>query len=304
MRRQDGRAGGGMAGWLEEARTGEGLGCLPVQLACVSDSLQLGDFAGPLWRSGFGLALKRQLPALFDLLFAEQARLGRLYALHTPTAQVQPGQPFTLGFTLFGPASAHAQLCVQAFAALGALGLGRARGLFRVESAQVAGASAPFWQASHGLTAWPRPLPAAHWLARAHPARGLRLHLRSPLRIKDHNQLCHTLDAPQLVRRLHGRLGQLCDAAGEAFPLSEAELAAQRQAAEALRLGPAQLNWRNIARRSSRSQQHMVFGGLTGQLELHGELTPLTGLLALGEVLQLGGKTTFGFGCMHAEWLD
>ena len=62
-----------MAGWLEQARTGEGLGCLPVQLACVSGSLQLGDFAGPLWRSGFGLALKRQLPALFDLLFAEQA---------------------------------------------------------------------------------------------------------------------------------------------------------------------------------------------------------------------------------------
>ncbi|AQR64911.1 hypothetical protein BXU06_07405 [Aquaspirillum sp. LM1] len=281
-----------------------GLHCLPVQLGCVSDSLRLDDFAGPLWRSGFGVALKRQLPALFDLLFAEQARLGRLYALHTPTAPVLPGQPFALGFTLFGPASAHAQLCVQAFAALGALGLGQGRGLFRVESASVAGAPAPFWQASHGLTAWPQTLPAAHWLSRRRPARGLRLHLRSPLRIKDNNQLCLSLNAPQLVRRLHTRLGQLCDAAGEPFPLSEAELAAQRQAADALQLGQAQLSWRNIARRSSRSQQHMVFGGLTGLLELHGELAPLSGLLALGEVLQLGGKTTFGFGCLHAEWLD
>ena len=45
----------------------------------------------------------------------------------------------------------------------------------------------------------------------------------------------------------------------------------------------------------------MHFGGLVGTHEYEGDLGALSGLFALAEPLQLGAKTTFGFGCIDTR---
>ena len=49
-------------------------------------------------------------------------------------------------------------------------------------------------------------------------------------------------------------------------------------------------------------QQTMDFAGITGSLVYRGDLAPFAGLLAFGEITQLGGKTTFGFGRIHTRF--
>jgi hypothetical protein len=288
-----------------KTRPGNGVALrfLPLRLRLVSEDLRLEDFSGTLLHSGFGLALNRHFPAVFALLFADQARLGRLYALQPPTAPVRPGSPFEIGVNLFGAATEHAIACAMALARIGEQGLGDQRGRFRFDRAWVAGSEArPFLEAGAGLLGWPAPL-ASDWEEPADGALGVvRVDLLTPLCIKEHNEVFFApLPFSQLVRRLHGRLAQLCEAAGEAGPLTGETALAQRCAAEEVTLQHSALRWQDVKRRSSRTGHHMGFGGMTGSLVYRGHLAPFAGLLALGEIMQLGGKTAFGFGCMRID---
>lgn len=272
---------------------------LPLRMQCRSIDLQLGGLAGPLWRSGFGLALNRQFPGMFDLLFSDQARLGRLYALKPPIGEIRPGQIFELGLSLFGAATEHALVCAQAMAVLGETGLGTPRGHFIVERAGVGGGG-DFLHHTQGLLSRPLPLQIAGWESAGRCVVGLCMELETPLRIKDGNHVCKTApDFHQLVRRLQGRLAQLCEAAGEANPLPLELAARQLEGATDIGRVADSVRWVEVQRRSSRTRQTMNFGGLLGSISFSGRLTPYAGLFALGDLMQLGGKTTFGFGCLR-----
>jgi hypothetical protein len=284
--------------------TGEGgsLRFLPLRVQCRSLdlALEMGGTFGPLWRSGFGVALQRSFSGVFDLLFADQARLGRLYALRPPVVAVRPGQIFEIGINLFGPATEHALVCAQAVEQLGKLGLGSPRGHFTLERAWVEGASEDFMRYGAGLTAWPTPLQLLDLVPQARGIRQLQLHFETPLRIKAGNRPCTTgPDFLQLVRRLAGRLAHLAEAAGETNPLPLAM--AQQLLADAPRIQRLDdaVHWAEIHRSSARTRQTMSFGGLMGSLTFGGPLDAYADLLALAEIMQLGGKTTFGFGCLR-----
>jgi hypothetical protein len=60
--------------------------------------------------------------------------------------------------------------------------------------------------------------------------------------------------------------------------------------------GRHRFHWCEWERYSHRQQQKMVFGGVLGELELSGYLTPFLPLLARGQWLHVGNKTTFGMG--------
>ena len=62
------------------------------------------------------------------------------------------------------------------------------------------------------------------------------------------------------------------------------------------RLLNAELSWLDAERYSARQQQAMVLGGLYGQLEYSPPDPLLWPWLRLMQHLQLGNKTTFGFG--------
>ena len=277
---------------------------LPMRMRLISQTLALEGFAGPLWHSGFGVAINNHFPGVFELLFAEQARLGRLYALQPPITPVRPGEPFEIGVNLFGVATDHAIACAMALARVGETGLGERRGRFCFDKAWVAGSeNRPFLDAAAGLVGWPVPVSPNEWLSSAGSEQdAARVELVTPLCIKENNQgFFGPLPFSQLVRRLHGRLAQLCESAGEAKPLARETAAAQLRAAGDVTLQHSALRWEEIKRRSSRTRHTMGFGGMTGSLVYRGDLAPFAGLLALGEIMQLGGKTAFGFGCIRID---
>ncbi|MFZ4538553.1 CRISPR system precrRNA processing endoribonuclease RAMP protein Cas6 [Propionivibrio sp.] len=289
---------------LREAPRTE-LRLLPLRLVLKSETLTLDFFSGPLWRSGFGLALKKHFPVVFDLLFADQASLGRLYSLRPPTRSVRTGECFELGLNLFGAATDHAIACAQALARLGEMGLGERRGTYKLINAYVEGADVPFFDASSGLVAWPGALSSARWLEKStKDVNVARVDLLTPLRIKDNNATCFgPPEFSQIVRRILGRLAQLCEAADEASPLSQELAKSQIRLADNVSLQHcSEFRREQVTRRSSRSQQTMDFAGITGSLFFRGDLAPFAGLLALGEITQLGGKTAFGFGRIHTRF--
>ncbi|MBL8483891.1 MAG: CRISPR system precrRNA processing endoribonuclease RAMP protein Cas6 [Rhodocyclaceae bacterium] len=244
---------------------------------------------------------------MFELLFAEQARLGRLFALRPPLVDIRPGDSFEVGLTLFGAASEHAPACAQALAGLGDAGLGRAGGRFALMYACIQGpegAFPPFLDSRTGLHDWPAALSASAWLdVPVRPITAVQLAMTTPLRIKENNRpLRGPFSFTQLVRRMHGRLAQLAQSAGEANPLALATAEQQLAAAERVHLVQDALCWQSIKRRSARSGQSMAFGGVSGTLLYRGDLTPFAGLLALAGITQLGGKTAFGFGCLDSEF--
>lgn len=274
---------------------------LPLRLRCRATTLRLAGFAGPLWRSGFGMALQRHFPEVFALFFDDGSPLARLYALRPPHGAVVPGGRFELGINLFGPACDHALACTQAMAMLGETGLGTPRGHFALEQARIAGRDAPFLETGAGLRAWPEPLreDECPWTQPA-GSDELDVRLLTPLRIKNDDDVCRQAPALDLLlRRLYGRMTQLCEAAGERVPPVRVPTPAELRHAASLRPVASELSWLEVRRRSSRTQQKMQFGGLVGWLRFRGELAPYRELLALGEIMQLGGKTTFGFGCME-----
>ena len=285
---------------------------LPLRLTLHSTSLQLDFFSGPLWRSGLGLALNQHFPQVFELLFGENAQLGRLYALRPPLGPITPGSRFELGLTLIGPACEHILACLHALGELGHMGLGASRGQYILEKAWLLGQEAtPFYSHHDGLAMWPASVAARHWLEPVtlpipspSATHTLEIRLNTPLLIKEGNQLVQTAPSfEQLIRRLHGRVAQLCGAAGQTFPTPRKLTDQQRQTAPSIQLVEHQLRPHNSQRRSSRSQHQMNIQGLRGWLRYRGDLTPFLGILRLGQVVQLGGKTAFGCGCIENRLL-
>lgn len=284
------------------SKTSRTLRVLPLRMQLCSKDLALPGSASALWHSGLGISLKRHFPGVFQLLFCEQAQ-GRLYTLQPPLAGVKPGHPFELGIHLFGEASEHAPACAQAIARLSESGLGERQGRFELFEARVGDATEPFLDARFGLTGWPSPNSASVWLDVAQdPAQRVHVEFTTPVCIKENNQQYFgPVTFTQLIRRLQGRLAQLCEAAREANPLGRDRAIEQLAAAENVTLEHSALSWQEIKRRSGRTGNTMNFGGMTGSLVYQGELAPFLGLLKLGEVMQLGGKTAFGFGCIRTQ---
>lgn len=148
------------------------------------------------------------------------------------------------------------------------------------------------------MAAWPAAAGPELWLGQSSGNANLaRIDLLTPLCVKDGNvACCGAFEFSQLVRRLHKRIAQLCESAGEAPPLARAFTESQHRLSESVRLMHSDIQWMQVKRQSSRSGQNMVLEGMTGHLIYRGNLAPFTGLLALGKVLQLGAKTAFGFG--------
>ncbi len=281
-------------------QTARVLRILPLRLTLQSRSLSLSFFSGPLWRSGFGLALKTHFPGIYDLLFADQARLGRLYALQPPFRAVHSEDVFDLGLSLFGPACDYAVACAQAIAHLGEMGLGSKKGKYILVEASVAGGGTPpFFTIASGLIEQPAAVPPQSWLE-PFPGnvRELHLDLLTPLRIKKDNEpLLAPPEFSLLVRRLHGRMAQLCEAAGERVPISRSVSNKQIELATSIRLHDSKLSHTEVKRRSTRTGETMYIEGMTGSLCFRGDLAPFIGLFSLGSILNLGGKSAFGFGC-------
>ncbi len=153
----------------------------------------------------------------------------------------------------------------------------------------------PLWSANAPDLA---PLAPSTWLPPA-PDLGqhVTLRLSTPLRLQQRGKPArvNTLDARALLVTLARRWQLLMDIhLGSQAPQQDFSTLVTQ--AEAIRLDASDLRWFDWGRYSQRQQQEMKFGGLTGSLHLHGELSPFAELLHLGQWLHVGKNASFGLG--------
>lgn len=280
------------------------LSLIRLELTLQSQSLRLERFSGNLWRSALGARLKQSFPVVFDALYGNEKQPGRLYALAPPSQPVQPGECFQFAITLFGPACQFAVACLQTLAGLGESGIGEQQQRFQLLSAHTPLSPAPLWQAGIGLTGWPLPQRLSDTPPLCTPeASQLRVDFLTPLSIEHENaEYFGEIPYAMLLARCYGRLAQIAKETGSRHPISPADYQQMLAAsASVTHRAQAPLTAHETRRKSARSGQRMAFPGIVGSMHYQGPVGPGLRLIQLAQIVQLGRKTTFGFGCIGLE---
>ncbi len=291
-------------------------------LARADAPLTLPPYAGSMLRGAFGHALLALAPlphtdgqpcALQDAcpycqIFATPplpthslqkfSQMPHPYVIEPPAGGAQrlsPGETFQFSLVLIGKALTHLATIILAWERALRAGLGVQQARCTLLAVQHENGET-LWTADDRNTASigasPPPLPPASTLDGQ-----TALHLSSPLRLQQQGKpaRANTIDARSLLVTLARRWQLLLDVhLGDRAPQQDfPALAAQ---AAAIELVPTGLRWFDWGRFSQRQQQEMKFGGLTGSLQLHGDLAPFGELLHLGQWLHVGKNASFGLG--------
>jgi len=128
-------------------------------------------------------------------------------------------------------------------------------------------------------------------------ASGVEVSWATPLRIKRDNHLANDLPFHVLIRSLLRRVSGLFSNFGEGEPDLDYRGLVERAASVKIRHN--RLSWIENKRFSSRQDQEMLFGGLTGHCSYQGSVKEFLPLLEMGRILRVGKQTTFGLGQME-----
>ncbi len=256
-----------------------------------------------VWHGALGNTLSHVAPSLFTLLYGEGENSTRLYSLVPPL----PNYP-RLRVTLLGDAC-HAGLDItEIIKAMGRQGLrGQDRHRFTIDWAQY-GSSDPmpyyYGQVDEMIGA-----PEAHRITREFfnydmgQRNNLRFSTITPLILKEDNGvMAGPPSFSGLVRRLLGRISQVAHATGAALPYDDGQQRDWERQSASVVLVNQKVKKMSFSRQSKRTEQPMAFSGWEGVLDYAGPVGAFYSLFKLGENLQLGGCTAFGFGAFQTFW--
>ncbi|MDR3600308.1 MAG: CRISPR system precrRNA processing endoribonuclease RAMP protein Cas6 [Desulfosporosinus sp.] len=124
---------------------------------------------------------------------------------------------------------------------------------------------------------------------------------RTPLRVRRDGALLETIDFMTIIRNITHRLEAIAARYGGWVDSLEA---ARIQALSAqVAMIQNHLKLKPITRYSNRIGEKMDFSGLTGSMQLQGELTPFVPWLYAAQALHIGRNTTFGMGRIEVEFI-
>lgn len=297
------------------------------------ETLDLPPFAGSTLRGALGGALKASscvrasegcdracgLPGTCSYGFLMEtpvpqgapARIRRsAYAPHPMLIEpfdggmVFPKDTLTAKLHLFGPARRHLRPLLAGFSQLGHLGMGRGRGklalfdvrdltsggsLMRGGALEVSGITAH----TVGLEAW------------AQAPTKLRVHFETPVQLMRQGKMVERLDFSELIYQCASRLEVMAHCHGS-FPEDARQprdwstLARQAH----IELYDQDLMAVEFERWSSRQQRKHPLRGLSGHLDLSGDLQPFMPLLKAASMLAIGKGTSFGLGQIRLEVIE
>lgn len=264
---------------------------------------------GALIRSVLGLALNRRSPAAFALFVGDQDDMLRPWWLCPPevgdATWLPAGALLKSRLTLMPDALPHLSACLEALADFGTLGLGSRRAPAVLIDVRVIGPAGPqpltatvpalwsgdaVWQAAQAET------PAG---ADAGP---LQIQAHTPLRLKERGQVLRrapTLEA--LVHTCFSRAQRLLPP-GSGVLLHGPAKAVWLRGDQGQWPRQVELGGIRVPRYSARQGRAIEIDGLIGhwRYDHAGAALPW---LRLAEHLQLGGKTTLGFGALQVQRL-
>jgi len=277
-------------------------------------------FPGAAWRGAFGYALKRTVcvmrpricvgcpfemscayPYVFETAPGRQAKVmrdanaaPRPFVLRLPRAVNREGDGggFELGMTLMGRAIDYLPFIIHAVMDAGQGGIGRARTLHELERVTDA-AGAEIWTAGSNMT----PQVAAIPDMRLGDQTRIAVDLVSPLRLVRNGAPIRPaeLDGPTLAFAAVRRVALLRDGFDESAP--PVDLNQLRAIANQVSVLEQELEWSDHRRFSTRQNQGIVMGGMTGRLVLDLASAPgLSPFLETCEHVHIGKGVTLGLG--------
>lgn len=291
----------------------------------AADENSRGSIGGDVWRSAFGLHLRRRscltgaancegcalrpvcvYPQIMETRAGDDAALLREdseapnpYVL-SPHAAAPGSAQAHLDLTLFGRAIVHAPIAVPTLEAAAAAGLGPRRMRWKLETVErvdARGRVVP-WKPGAEVDAVDDALPLA--------PHAIVVHLESPLRLRvKHRELRpQDFSFPVFFAALLRRASLLTHGFGDATQAPDAACARMLiGCAQGLQLETADLRWQAQRRWSSRQQRSMPMGGIVGRFTLRGDLAPIWPWLWRGQWLHAGKGTVMGLGRYRLEVL-
>jgi hypothetical protein len=285
---------------------------LPLRIRCraVAD-MPLPAFKGTVLHGALGWALDAVSPDLRRLMYASEGGFTER-ATPNPFALIPPlhagpgfqaGESFHFGLTLFGCAVDVAAPCVAALQAMAERGLGPGRVSFAIELIEqrhpdglwrpLVSPAQAMWFAS------PQALDGSQ-LSRPALADALEVAFLTPTTLTENNQPCRR--APAFKTLFSRALGRALMVGSELHGVELLDSATKKDLlnrAGAIRLTADATCWQEVERFSPKEERERQFGGLLGLAAYEGDFTPFIPWLALAQALQVGKKTSFGFGVTH-----
>jgi len=290
------------------------------------DGAVLPVFKGSMLRGALGFALKRTVCAVrvkvcepcllrpscvYARIFeakpdpeqrAGQVNLPHPYVLDSSSMDRETyviGAAFKFELLLFGSLIDLLPYFIYAVEEMGRRGLGSKRQRFLLERVEVDKQIIY----SPEMPQLPDPLPDRKLTLDPLPQDGdihhIRVHLETPLRTKFAGRLVSSIDFTLLVHTALRRVRALWwEFEQQAPPLDEKLLHSQAQQIGVLN---SSLHWHEQVRYSSRQKSRQFMGGVSGSLEVEGDLAPFMPLLRAAEVVHLGKETSFGMGKLRLE---
>lgn len=305
---------------------------------CTLDhDAMLPIFKGSAFRGGFGHALKRTVCAVGragceGCLLGETCVYVRVFepngwgveervikdqgglrrnALPHPFVIVPPlheerwfskGASFDFGLLLFGEANDLLAYFIYAFEQMGRAGIGERtngkRGGFSLD--RVMSGTTTIFSRDAGKLSKPETRTLAVEPASADgKVRRMKVTLESPLRLKFENRLNDGLPFHVLTRAMLRRVSTLSAAFGQGEP--DLDYKGMVKRAEHVMIVQNRLAWLDVKRYSSRQDQAMLMGGVTGSVTYEGDLDEFMPLVDFCTQVHLGKQTTFGLGKIRVE---
>lgn len=211
---------------------------------------------------------------------------------------LKPGEAFSFGMTLLGPAIPQLPYVIAAWQRAGRVGLGRHGGEFdlvRVQQEVALGSEE--WATVYSADSRriePAPVRVA---ALPSPPDEVLIGLDTPLRLRRDGHLVGPSEfrPNHLLRALMWRLSDLQALYAIGGPDIQGDPADWGDPDAAL--VSSKLHWQDWTRYSSRQKTHMQMGGVMGEVRLAGRtLAPWWPLLWLGQWIHAGKQTSMGLG--------
>jgi hypothetical protein len=217
----------------------------------------------------------------------------------TEQTSFQEGETLRFGLVLVGKALEYLPYFVHAFAELGKLGIGRGRGKYELLQVSANGKSIY----AQGVLRTVEPKTMELFPSRNPRLNKLKVRFRTPTRLLFNGRLVSEMEFHILLRQALRRMALLgyfhCG-----IDTKDWDFRGLIEEASRVRTAKSALRWVDWERYSSRQQARMKLGGVVGEVDYEGELSPFWGVLRAAEVFHVGKSATFGLGRIELQAPD
>jgi hypothetical protein len=272
-----------------------GLGQVLKEMVCIRRDRQCGRCS---------ISNKCSYTFVFDTAayYAGQARdsgsVPQPFVLEPPLEEetrYEVCQTINFRLVLLGRGVDYLPYFLSAFDFMGERGIGRRRGrfeLFRVTDSY--SGEVVYDRESGEVNSLLTPRNLSDLLLKSVACQSCCLTLLTPLRLKQGGSLTEQFNFELLIRAILRRITYL----NQYFGDQEIELDYKQliDQAKEIKTRARNIAWRDWERYSSRQDTRMKLGGIVGDIEFAGDITPFWPFLLMGQEIHIGKNTTFGLG--------